>query len=179
MTADIPGARAHGILDPVKARILLLGGATVLLTAPPGADAGGPGRFAVRAGVSLNPDQFHGGVHFDVPAGSRLWLRPAFEFGIGNSVRLGALNVDALYGLGRGRWRPYAGVGPGLNVIDVTSGVGEGRGVETEVVGSFVAGVAWGGSGKASRPGRGRYLFEVRVGLGDTPDLKLTAGLSF
>ncbi len=149
------------------------------LLAPAPALARDPGRLGVRAGISVNPDQFHAGAHFDVRGGSRLWFRPGFEFGVGNGVRLGALNGDVLFGWGRGRWRPYAGGGPGFNLIDVTSGVGEARGVETETVLNGLAGVAWGGSRRTSRPGRGRYFLEARLGFGNTPDLKVTTGLSF
>lgn len=155
------------------------GGVLASLLTPAPASAQDPGRFGVRAGISVNPDQFHAGAHVDSRGGSRLWFRPGFEFGVGNGVRLGALNGDVLVGWTAGRWRPYAGAGPGLDFIDVTSGVGEAQGVETELVLNVVAGVAWGGSGGASRRGRGRYFLEVRPGFGDTPDLKVTAGFSF
>ena len=65
--------------------------------------------------------------------------------------------------------RPFVGGGPGLNLVDVTSGVGEARGLEAKLAGSLVAGLA-----------RGRHaLIEARIGFGDTPQLKLTVGLWF
>ena len=73
-------------------------------------------RFGVRGGISMNPDQFHGGAFVD--AGrifSDLRFQPSFEFGIGNGVRLVTANLDALHPLGGSSWRPYAGGGVGFN----------------------------------------------------------------
>ena len=136
-------------------------------------------RFGVRAGVSMNPDQFHGGLFLD--AGrivSDLRFQPSFEFGIGNGVRLGAVNLDALHPLGGSAWRPYAGGGLGINFIDVTNGVGEARGFQLETVVNIVGGVEW-GSGKPGSGSSYRYVVEGRLGLGDTPDFKLSFGLAF
>ena len=73
---------------------------------------------------------------------------------------------------------PYAGGGLGINFIDVTNGVGSGRGFQIETVVNIVGGVEWGGR----KPGPGssyRYVVEGRLGLGDTPDFKLSFGLAF
>lgn len=134
----------------------------------------------VRLGASLNPDQVVGGLDVQVGGGSRLRVRPVAEVGWGNGVRMLALSGDVLYRLGQagGRFRPYVGGGPGLNLVDVTDGVGEGRGVEAELVGNGVAGLAWGGGRTRGRTAR-RYLAELRAGIGNTPDLKLVVGASF
>jgi hypothetical protein len=130
-----------------------------------------PRGFGLRGGVSVNPDQIHGGFHTQIGRGSSLRLRPAVEAGAGNGVLLAAISGDVL-------WRPgarrvFVGAGPGLNFVDVTDGVGEARGVETKVVANVLAGVHFGGR----RPGR--YLVEARAGFGDTPDFKLTVGVTF
>jgi hypothetical protein len=143
--------------------------------------------FGARGGVSFNPDQFHLGVFAD--AGEildRVRFQPGFELGLGNGVRLAAANADALYLFQPRPWTPYAGAGLGINFIDVTRGVGEGRGFDLEPVLNLIGGVEWGGASQSAstrsggRSGsRRRYLIEGRVGLGDTPDFKLTGGMSF
>ena len=136
----------------------------------------------LRAGVSRSPDQFHGGIFLD--AGhlvSNLRFQPSLEFGIGNGVRLGAVNLDALYPLAERSWRswrPYAGGGLGVNFIDVTDGVGEGRGAEIEPCLNIIGGVERDSSKRGSRASR-RYVIEARVGVGDTPDFKISAGITF
>jgi hypothetical protein len=138
----------------------------------------GPRDAGLRAGVSLNPDQVHAGLDVQLGNGQRIRLRPSLELGVGNGVRLVSLNADVLFRLGRGWGRPYLGGGPGVNLVDVTDGVGEAAGPEARAVANAVAGVAWGG-GRVRGQARRRYLVEARVGLGDTPDFKLTVGASF
>ncbi len=136
-------------------------------------------RFGVRGGISMNPDQFYGGLFLD--AGrlfSDVRLQPSFEFGIGNGMRLAAGNLDALYPFGGSRWRPYAGGGLGVNYVDVTDGVGEGRGADIETVLNIVGGVEWGGGTRGSGAPY-RYVVEGRLGFGSTPDFKLAFGLAF
>ena len=99
----------------------------------------------------------------------------AHDLGFGNGVRLLALNLDAFYIFSPHPWRPYAGGGLGINFIDVTEGVGEGRGLDVEAALHIVGGIEWGDL----RAGFRRYLVEARLGVGDTPDLKLTAGIAF
>jgi hypothetical protein len=133
--------------------------------------------FGLRAGISMNPDQFHGGVFADMGRLiDKVRLRPSFELGWGNGVFLGAANADALYFFSPRSWRPYAGGGLGVNFIEVTNGVGEGRGLEIEPVLNLVGGVEW---GKSKEGASGRYLLEGRLGLGETPDFKLSFGLRF
>jgi hypothetical protein len=137
--------------------------------------------FGLRSGVSMNPDQFHFGAYLN--AGhftERVRFQPSFEIGLGNGLKLGALNADALYLFAPRRWRPYAGGGLGINFIDVTNGVGQARGLEIEPVLNLVGGIEWGVSkSKTGSRSLHRYLLEARLGLGDTPELKLTAGITF
>jgi len=111
------------------------------------------------------------------------------EFGLGDGVRLLAANFDAIYVFGAHNWsrygsprpwRPYVGGGPGINFIDVSPGAGAEKGLDfdAEPVLNAVGGVEWGAF--QPRPGSShRYLLEARVGLGDTPDFKLSVGITF
>ena len=161
--------------------VVVVFGVTVATLAPELADARDFGlrSFGFRGGVSVNPDQFHGGVFVD--AGrilSNVRLQPSFELGIGNGVRLGTVNVDTLYLLAPRPWRPFIGGGLGLNFVDVTSGVGQGRGLETALAFNVVGGIEWGTPRQGSKASH-RYLIEGRFGIGDTPDFKISAGIIF
>lgn len=135
--------------------------------------------LGVRGGIGSNPDQFHIGAYLHAGYLARhVRFQPGFEMGIGNGVRLGAVNADVLYVFSSPSWRPYVGGGPGLNFVDVTDGVGESRGLELEPVLNLVGGIEWGAIPKGSRAPH-RYLLEARVGLGETSDLKLSAGFTF
>jgi hypothetical protein len=136
--------------------------------------------YGVRGGVSMNPDQFHGGLFLD--AGrltSSLRFQPSFEFGLGNGVWLAAANMDALFPFAGGSsMRPYLGGGVGFNFFDVQDGVGEGRGLEIEPVLNVVGGLEW-GAGKRKSRAPFRYVLEGRLGIGATPDFKISAGITF
>ena len=135
--------------------------------------------YGLRGGINMNPDQFNFGAHVDAGTlASRVRFQPSFELGLGNGLTLVATNFDAHYLFSARRFRPYAGGGLGVNFIDVTSGIGRSGGLNIEPVLNLVAGVEWGAPRSGSRAFR-RYLFEARVGMGDTPELKLVAGFSF
>lgn len=157
--------------------IVLLAGAIATSTAL--GQEFGVRSYGIRGGINLNPDQFNFGAHID--AGrltSRVRFQPSLELGMGNGVTLASTNFDAHYIFNTRRFRPYAGGGLGVNFIDVTSGMGRGGGLAIEPVLNLVAGAEWGAPGPRPQAFR-RYLLEVRVGMGDTPDLKLVAGYSF
>src|SRR5688500_2028570 len=66
----------------------------------------GADELALRAGVSFNPDQFHGGVQLDLGELFRLGgsggvhLRPSLDLGIGNGLILGTLGGDLVFSFG-------------------------------------------------------------------------------
>jgi hypothetical protein len=161
-------SRRLGVLSPA-----------LLLLAPVTAAALdlGPHDFHLRAGFSLNPDQFHAGIQARIGSPARIVFRPSLDLGIGNGVHLLSLNGDVLYRLDRTkRLEPFLGGGPALSLVDVTNGVGESKGVTAHLVGHVVAGLNWlPARGKGGR----RYLVEARAGFGDTPDFKLTLGIAF
>lgn len=147
-----------------KLRLTLTGGllALGLLAARPAHAQGG---FGLRAGVSVDPDQFFVGAHVDVgPLVNRLWFRPNLEVGFGDDVTLLALNAELAYWFPtRSAWRAYAGGGPALNLYDSDFGS------ETEAGLNLVLGVAH----------RGGFFVEAKAGLFDSPELKLSFGYSF
>jgi hypothetical protein len=135
--------------------------------------------YGVRGGINVNPDQFSFGAHVDAGTLSpRLRFQPSFELGIGNGVTLAAASFDVHYLFSERGWRPYAGGGLGINFVDVNRGFGASRGLDIEPVLNLVGGVEWGRPRENSRAFR-RYLLEMRIGMGKTPDLRIVAGYSF
>lgn len=149
-----------------KLRLATLGccGAALLLVAA--APAHAQGGFGLRTGVSVDPDQFYVGAHIDAgPLVDRLWFRPNLEVGFGNDVTLLAVNAELAYWFrSQGAWRAYAGGGPALNVYD-----SDGGDSHTEAGLNFMLGVAH----------RGGFFVEAKVGVFDSPDLKLGFGVTF
>jgi len=137
----------------------------VLLLAPGAAHA--QGGFGLRTGVSVDPDQFFVGAHVDAgPLAGRLWFRPNLELGFGDNLTLLAVNAELAYWFrSQGAWRAYAGGGPALNVYDSEGGSGS----HTEAGLNFMLGVAH----------RGGFFVEAKLGVFDSPDLKLGFGYSF
>jgi hypothetical protein len=154
----------------------ILGGVLVVLMSPAGSPALdlAPREPALRLGVSFGPDQLLGGVQAALGPDRSVGFRPGFDYGAGNGVRIGSFNGDVVFRFARpvAGLRPYLGAGPGLNLVDVTDGVGEADGVEAKLVGHVLGGLV------RTRPllGIERLFLEVRGGLGDTPDVKVTVG---
>ena len=124
--------------------------------------------WGLRGGLTIDPDQVHLGVHINAGEfAPRVRFQPSFEIGLGNDRIVGAINIDALYTFRKPSWRPYLGGGLGVALIDPK---GErGRDFNTEVGLNLIGGFEWGP--------RARYLLELRVGVGDIPSFKVTAGI--
>ena len=73
----------------------------------------------IRAGVSVDPEQFYLGAHVQTPPlVDRLHFRPNVEIGVGDDTTITALNVEFAYHFRSPEaWNVYAGAGPALNVI--------------------------------------------------------------
>jgi hypothetical protein len=80
-------------------------------------------QLGVRAGVALDPELIVLGVQAQVGPffNSNVFFRPSVEFGFGEVTALFSLNPEFIYrlpgSLGRSRWTPYVGVGPGFNFV--------------------------------------------------------------
>ncbi len=119
----------------------------------------------VRAGASVDPDQFYFGGHVETaPLVDQLRFRPNVEIGIGDDVTLVAFNIEFAYDFPQtGDWRLYVGGGPALNLINVDD--------DTDSEGGF--NILVGGAHQ------GGLFAEVKFGLGDSPDFKIGVGYSF
>lgn len=137
--------------------------------------------FGPVLGVGVDPDQVHLGLRFDLgEISTRLDLRTGFEVGVGDGRTRGAFLVDALY---RFReqwdvWQPYLGGGIGLAVVsrEVRNPnypyLDETR-TEAEPGINLIGGVA-----KSFGDGD-RFQAELRIGIGEAPDLGLSVAWLF
>lgn len=121
----------------------------------------------LRAGVSVDPDQFYVGGHIETePLVERLVFRPNAEIGFGDDVTLVAVNFEFLWKFPRrgSDWGFYAGGAPAINLYQF-----DGPGDDAEAGFSFVGGL---------ENSRGLF-FEFKVGLEGTPDFKFGVGITF
>lgn len=139
-----------------------LAAAFIAVAAQP-ASAQGPG---IRAGVSVDPDQFYFGGHYETNAlVDRLHFRPNVEIGIGDDLTTVALNFEFVYKFRRqGDWGFYAGGGPAVNFYNRDD-----DNDNTEPGLNFLVGAE-------TRQG---LFFEFKVGAIDSPELKFGVGWSF
>ena len=115
----------------------------------------------IRAGLSVDPDQFYIGGHVEtMPLVDRLHFRPNVEAGFGDDITLVAINFEFIYRFpSRQQWQLYAGGGPSLNVI--SDGHSDTAGGFNILIGAEQ---------------RGGLLFEIKIGAADSPGLKFTVG---
>jgi hypothetical protein len=119
----------------------------------------------VRAGVSVDPDQFYFGGHFQTePLVDRLRFRPNIEIGVGDDQTVVAFNVEFAYFFPtRSPWQLYVGGGPALNLINVND--------NTDAESGFNALVG-------VEHSRGLF-FEFKVGAIDSPEFKFGVGYTW
>jgi hypothetical protein len=119
----------------------------------------------VRAGMSVDPDQFYFGGHIETtPLVDRLRFRPNVEVGFGDNLTLVAFNFEFVYRFASSRpWHIYAGAGPAVNLLNFTGGD------ETEAGFNILFGAEH----------REGLFFELKVGASHSPDLKFGVGYAF
>lgn len=129
------------------------------------ASASADSTVGVRAGLSIDPDDFLIGIHFRTdPLAERLYFVPSIEAGFGD-VTMIALNGDLHYVFEtRSNLRPYAGGGITINWFDTD------RDDDVEVGGGILGGLLLGDTSL------GPMFFEIKLGLGDVPDAKFLVG---
>jgi hypothetical protein len=133
----------------------------LLLAAPASAQL----TAGVRAGASIDPDQFYFGGHVETePLVENVYFRPNVEIGVGDNVTTLAFNFELAYKFPTTQqWRPYAIAGPALVIYDVGS--------DTSSHGGFNLGVGFEHSGG--------LFAEVKAGLIDSPNFKVGIGFRF
>jgi hypothetical protein len=125
--------------------------------------------YGVRAGVSVDPDQFYFGGHVQTePLIDRLHFRPNVEIGVGDHTTLIGFNVEFAYFFPtRSPWQLYAGGGPALNVINVDLDPDDDTRSEAGL--NVLVGV---------QHSKGLF-FEFKVGAFDSPEFKFGVGYSW
>ena len=132
-------------------------------------------------GVGVDPDQVHLGLRFAMgEIAPRLDLRFGIEAGVGGGVTRGSIPIDALY---RFRdqwdvWQPYAGGGLSIAVLDRDRGrdrFGADLGDDTDAE----PGINLIGGVSKAVGDNDTFQTELRIGIGEAPDLGLSVGWLF
>lgn len=132
--------------------------------------------WGVRGGVSIDPDQVFGGVHFELGEFSEgVLFRPNVELGVGDDETVLSVNGAVLWLLPRssGQWRPYIGGELGINHREIDRPEPFGDRDETDLAINFAGGV------ETTRKGGGRLMLEGKIGLAEKPRVKLLLGWTF
>lgn len=148
-------------------------GATTAATAQAQAVVGGAGP---RVGFSTGPDQIvFGGQLIIGEIAPQLTFDPSLEFGFGDNLTLISTNLDLHYHfvVQGSTWRPYAGGGVAIHFVQFDNPAPFGDNSETDIGGSLIV-----GAGVPTQAGN-RFFSELKLGLGDTPDLKIMVGWNF
>ena len=127
-----------------------------------------------RIGATTDPGQVHLGVHADLgEIAERLRVQPNIELGLGSDQTLVAINpeVNYLFML-RDRWTPYAGGGLGINIVNFDKTAPGASGTDLEVGLNLLGGF------ETKIGSNSRFFAEVKFGVGDSPEVKFTAGFT-
>ena len=130
-----------------------------------------------RVGVSFNPDQFWGGVHFNLGYFARdLRFRPSVYAGFGDDVTLITGMAEVHYIFSKVQvWKPYVGGGLGITFVNAdTDSKWDDKLSDTEIAFQAIGGVE-------TKLHSGSIIgFEGRIGIADVdPDLMLGVTWSF
>ena len=129
-----------------------------------------------RVGFSSGPDQVvFGGQLIIGEIAPSLTFDPSLDFGFGDNQTVIGLNFDLHYhfAIQSSQWRPYVGAGAGINFVQLDLPPGFNDESQTDVGGNLIV-----GAGVPTASGN-RFFSELKLGLGDAPDLKLMVGWNF
>lgn len=144
----------------------------ILVMLPSAASAGSFKYYGPHVGFGQGPDQtvIGGQLQWNGVA-PRMAFVPGIDYGFNEVSSVIALNGDFHYQLTYDTaWQPYVGAGVGLHVWQ--DRVRPERGSDTQPGGHLIVGAA------IRNQSGGRFFTEMKLGLGDSPDLKLLAGLN-
>ena len=130
--------------------------------------------WGIRAGLSSDPDQVYGGVHFNLGEFYKdVRFRPTVEVGFGDDRTLVQMAAEVHYVFSKFQaWKPYAGGGLGLTYVNYDDHRRDG----SDTGGSLTA---IGGVETELKQGM-KLFFEFKLGLAhEDPDIKFGVGLSW
>lgn len=131
--------------------------------------------WGARAGLSGDPDQIYGGVHFNLGEFAKdVRFRPSVELGLGDDLTVLQILAEVHYVFSKARtWKPYLGGGLGFTYVNFDNDH-PGDDSDTEISLCPIGGIE-------TRLNQGKKIFfELKLGLTDEdPDIKLGVGLSW
>lgn len=129
-----------------------------------------------RVGLGINPDQIVIGGHMEFGGFHPDWtVAPILELGFGDHMTVVSIDADAYYHLHLqdSDWRPYFGGGLSINNFNIDEPPPFEHTSNTEAGLNLVAGTSIPTSPNAP------MFAELRIGVGDIPDLHIMAGWNF
>jgi len=124
------------------------------------------GAFGIRGGYTIDPDQFHVGGHFNVGQIFKpIRLVPNVEIGFGDNYTLWALNADFIWDISESAFSLGGEVGLNISSFDSDHGGGSNSDLGLSILGDYRF--------------NEKLFGEVKLGLADSPDVKLTVGYNF
>ena len=150
---------------------------SLLICLPAAADSSRPVGFCgagPRLGLTVNPDQIHVGGQLDFgDLTPGLMIIPNLELGFGDHTTTVApsFELDYRFRHNWSAWSPYLGGGFGPIFYSFEGGAGSDTRFGVYVEGGF--------SRQLTGKNLGRFFVEGKLGLGDAPDFKVTAGWMF
>ena len=101
---------------------------------------------------------------------------PGVEVGFGDNFSLVTMNGDFHYKISSSsNWQPYVGAGVGVHFasIDNSFNSNSNSTSDTRTGGHFIVGAG------VPTQGRSRFFTELKLGFGDSPDMKVMAGWNY
>lgn len=158
----------------MKRLVFLIVGGLLLLPLMASAQVAGVGP---RLGLSVDPDQFTFGGQLKIgPYSESFFIVPNLEIGVGDDLTIIQFNgdFDWMIPTNNSPVHPYIGGGLGIAYVDWDDRFQGNNSSSTEVGINFLGGLEF-----ANKSGNSSFFTELRLGIGDLPDLKAMVGWNF